>query len=343
MGEEKKKGMTYAEAGVDIDREEGMVKAVVSQLKSGEKGFGKLMDLSGHYTGLIDFGDVALSMCTDSIGTKGKIADALEKWDTVGFDCMAMNVNDMICIGATPIAFVDFFAIEKYDEHMAEEVGKGLAEAADVAGVAIIGGETASLPDIVSGFELAGTCLGYVKKDAIISGDSIAPGDVIIGIKSSGIHSNGLTLARKIVENNGLSFKDHFPGTDIPIGETLLIPTSIYVKEVLEVLKTSNVKGMAHITGGGLKNLPRLKKGVEFRITDPFKPQEVYVHLQKLGNVTDEEMYKTFNMGMGFSIVAEKGEVEGILKILGGKVEAKVVGEVVEGEGASLPKLGLKY
>lgn len=343
MGEEKKKGMTYAEAGVDIDKEEGMVKAVVSQLKAGGKGFGKLMDLSGHYTGLIDFGDVALSMCTDSIGTKGKIADALEKWDTVGFDCMAMNVNDMICIGATPIAFVDFFAIETYDEHMAKEVGIGLAKAADVAGVAIIGGETASLPDIVSGFELAGTCLGYVKKDDIISGENIAPGDVIIGLKSSGIHSNGLTLARKIVENNGLSYKKNFPGSDIPIGETLLIPTSIYVKEVLEVLDTSKVKGMAHITGGGLKNLPRLKKGVEFRITDPFEPQEVFIHLQKLGNVTDEEMYKTFNMGMGFCIVADRGEVEGILKVLEGKAEAKVVGEVVEGEGASLPKLGLRY
>jgi phosphoribosylformylglycinamidine cyclo-ligase len=226
---------------------------------------------------------------------------------------------------------------------MAKEVGKGLAEAAEVAGVAIIGGETASLPDIVSGFELAGTCLGYVKKDEIISGDSIAPGDAIIGLRSSGIHSNGLTLARKIVESSGLSYKDKFPGSDLLTGETLLIPTSIYVKEVLEVLKTSKVKGMAHITGGGLKNLPRLKKGVEFRLTDPFEPQEVFVHLQKLGNVTDEEMYKTFNMGMGFAIVAERGEVEGILKTLEGKVEAKVVGEVVEGEGASLPKLRLKF
>lgn len=343
MDKEKKKGMTYAEAGVDIDREEAMVKAVVSQLKPGGRGFGKLMDLAGHYTGLIDFGDVALSLCTDSIGTKGKIADALEKWDTVGFDCMAMNVNDMICVGATPIAFVDFFAIERYDEGMATEVGRGLAEAAEVAGVEIIGGETASLPDIVSGFELAGTCLGYVKKDRIISGERIAPGDVIIGLRSSGIHSNGLTLARRIVESNGLSYRDNFPGTDIPIGETLLYPTSIYVKEILEVIGAADVKGMAHITGGGLKNLPRLKKGVEFRITEPFDPQEVFIHLQKLGNVSDEEMYRTFNMGMGFSIVADKDHAGAILDVLQGKVEARIVGEVLKGEGASLPKLGLRY
>lgn len=343
MSKEKKKGMTYAEAGVDIDKEEGMVRAVVSQLKTGGGGFARPMELSGHYTGLIDFGDVALSLCTDSIGTKGKIADALEKWDTVGFDCMAMNVNDMICIGATPIAFVDFFAIERYDERMAREVGTGLAAAAEVAGVSIIGGETASLPDIVSGFELAGTCLGYVAKDKIISGERIAPGDAIIGLRSSGIHSNGLTLARKIVEGNDLSYRDRFPGSDLPVGETLLIPTMIYVREVLDVVKSSDVKGMAHITGGGLKNLPRLKKGVEFRITEPFEPQEVFMHLQTLGNVTDEEMYRTFNMGMGFSLVADVEDVDGILGTLENRVEARVVGEVVEGEGVTLPKLGLRY
>jgi phosphoribosylformylglycinamidine cyclo-ligase len=226
---------------------------------------------------------------------------------------------------------------------MAREVGLSLAKAADVAGVEIIGGETASLPEIINGFELAGTCLGYVKKESIISGERIAPGDVIIGLRSSGIHSNGLTLARKIVESCGLSYKENFPGTDIPIGETLLIPTSIYVKEILEVITASDVKGMAHITGGGLKNLPRLKKGVEFRITEPFEPQEVFLNLQKLGNVSDEEMYRTFNMGMGFSIVADKEEVGSILRVLEGKVEARVVGEVVKGEGASLPKLGLRY
>ncbi|UCF09242.1 MAG: phosphoribosylformylglycinamidine cyclo-ligase [Thermoplasmata archaeon] len=335
--------MTYAEAGVDIDKEEGMVKAIISKIKTAGRGFAQPLDLPGHYTGLVDFGEVALSLCTDSIGTKGKIADALGKWDTVGIDCMAMNANDMICIGATPIAFVDFFAIEKYDEHMAEEIGIGLARAAEMAGVSIIGGETASLPDIISGFELAGTCLGYVKKEEIITGEDIAPGDVIIGLKSSGIHSNGLTLARKIVERNGLSYQDCFPGSNLPVGETLLIPTSIYVKEVLEVVRKFKVKGMAHITGGGLKNLSRLKKGVEFKITDPFEPQDVFVHLQKLGNVRDKEMYRTFNMGMGFCMVAEKEDAEGILGVLEGKVEAKVVGEVVEGEGVSLPRLGLKY
>jgi phosphoribosylformylglycinamidine cyclo-ligase len=340
---DEKKGMTYSEAGVDIEKEEGMVKAVVSQIKSGGKGFGKPLDLPGHYSGLIDFGEIALSLCTDSIGTKGKIADALGKWDTVGIDCMAMNVNDMICIGATPIAFVDFFAIEKYDERMAREVGTGLAKGAEMAGVSIIGGETASLPDIVTGFELAGTCLGYVEKDKIITGENIAPGDVIIGIKSSGIHSNGLTLARKIVESNGLSYQDKFPGSNLIIGEALLLPTSIYVKEVLEVVDRFNIKGMAHITGGGLRNLPRLKKGVEFKITDPFEPQEVFVQLQKLGNVTDKEMYQTFNMGMGFCIIADKKDADGILELIKGKMEGKIVGEVVEGEGASLSKLGLHY
>lgn len=340
---EKSKGMTYAKAGVDIEKESQSVQTLVSQIKTKGKGFGKALDLPGHFTGLVDFGDFALSLCTDSIGSKGLIANAMKKWDTVGIDCIAMNVNDMICVGAKPIAFVDYFAVEKHDNKMAKEIGKGLAKGAEMAGVSIIGGEIATLPEIVKGFDLGGTCLGYVEKSKIITGKNITPGDVIIGLRSSGIHSNGLTLARKIVKSKGLTSKDNFPGTKIKIGEELLKPTRIYVKEILEVLEKFEVKGMAHITGGGLRNLPRLKNGVEFRITNPLKPQEVFDILQKLGNVNLKEMYQTFNMGMGFCIIADKGDAEGILGLLKGKIEAKIVGEVVKGEGASMPRHWLYY
>jgi phosphoribosylformylglycinamidine cyclo-ligase len=277
------------------------------------------------------------------VGSKVIIANAMKKWDTLGIDCMAMNVNDMICIGAKPIAFVDYFAVQKHDKKMAKEIGKGLAKGAELAGVPIIGGETATLPEIVRGFDLAGTCLGYVDKKKIITGKSIKPGDKIIGLRSSGIHSNGLTLARKIIRSSKLTYNHNFPKTKIKVGYELLKPTRIYVKEVMEILKKHKVKGMAHITGGGLNNLPRLNRNVEFRITSPLKPQEVFTHLQTLGNVKLAEMYRTFNMGMGFTIIADPHETEGILKLMKGKIEAKVVGEVVKGEGASLPRHWLYF
>jgi phosphoribosylformylglycinamidine cyclo-ligase len=335
--------MTYAKAGVDIEKESETISSLVSQIKSPKKGFGKPLDLPGHFTGLIDFGEYALSLCTDGVGSKVIIANAMKKWDTLGIDCMAMNVNDMICIGAKPIAFVDYFAVQKHDKKMAMEIGKGLAKGAELAGVSIIGGETATLPDIVKGFDLAGTCLGYVNKKEIITGKTIKPGDKIIGLRSSGIHSNGLTLARKIIRNSKLTYNHNFPKTKIKIGYELLKPTRIYVKEVMEILKKHKVKGMAHITGGGLNNLPRLNRNVEFRITSPLKPQEVFTQLQILGNVKLGEMYRTFNMGMGFAIIADSVETEGILKLMKGKIEAKVVGEVVKGEGASLPRHWLYF
>jgi phosphoribosylformylglycinamidine cyclo-ligase len=339
----KSKGMTYAQAGVDIDKEFETIESLISQIKSPRKGFGKPMDVPGHFTGLVDFGDYALSLCTDGVGSKVLIANAMKKWDTVGIDCMAMNVNDMICIGAKPMAFVDYFAVEKHDSKMAKEIGKGLAKGAEQAGVSIIGGETATLPDIVKGFDLAGTCLGYVDKKEIITGKNIKPGDKIIGLKSNGIHSNGLSLARKIIKNKRLTYKHYFPGTKIRIGNELLKPTRIYVKEIMDILKKHEVKGMAHITGGGLNNLPRLNRKVEFKITSPLKPQDVFTHLQTMGNVKLQEMYRTFNMGMGFAIVADPSEVDGILKILKGRIEAKVVGEVAKGEGASLPRHWLYF
>lgn len=337
------KSMTYAKAGVDIDKESESIDSLISQIKSPKKGFGRPMDVPGHFTGLIDFGDYALSMCTDGVGSKVLIANAMKKWDTVGIDCMAMNVNDMICIGAKPVAFVDYFAVEKHNSDMAKEIGKGLAKGAEQAGVSIIGGETATLPEIVRGFDLAGACLGYVDKKEIVTGKDIKPGDMIIGLRSNGIHSNGLTLARKIIQSKKLSYKHNFPGTKIRIGDELLKPTRIYVKEVMDILKKHKVKGMAHITGGGLNNLPRLNRKVEFKLTSPLKPQEVFTHLQELGNVKLYEMYRTFNMGMGFAIIADPVEVDGILKILKGRIEAKVVGEVTKGEGASIPRHWLYF
>ena len=340
------KKMTYAKSGVDIGKEELAIKELLSSITSTRKGIGK--PLGGHYAGMIEFGEYALVLCTDGVGSKVKIADGLKKWDTVGIDCMAMNVNDAICVGAEPLAFVDYLAIDDPNPEVTKEIGKGLQKGAQLSNISIIGGETASLPDVINGFDLAGTCLAYVKRDEIVTGESISPDDVIIGIASSGIHSNGYTLVRKIIENNDLSYANMFHDGFYPgktIGEVLLTPTQIYVEEIVALLKKINVHGLAHITGGGLRNLPRLKKNVKFVIDDPFEPQQIFTFLQKYGDVDDKEMYQTFNMGMGFVVIVAKKDVDETLKILKkhSKSEIKVVGIIKKGKGVEVPGLHLTY
>ncbi|HEC95312.1 MAG TPA: phosphoribosylformylglycinamidine cyclo-ligase, partial [Thermoplasmatales archaeon] len=184
-------GMSYAKSGVDIFKEEEAIKSMLSTLFYKRKGIGK--PLGGHYAGLVEFGEYALVLCTDGVGSKIKIANELKKWDTIGVDCIAMNVNDAICVGAEPIAFVDYLAIDDPDPTITREIGKGLANGAQQANVSIVGGETATLPEIINGFDLAGTCLGYVKKEKIVSGEKITEGDILVGLSSSGMHSNGYT------------------------------------------------------------------------------------------------------------------------------------------------------
>jgi phosphoribosylformylglycinamidine cyclo-ligase len=297
---------------------------------------------------MIEFGKYALVLCTDGVGTKVMIASELKKWDTVGIDCIAMNVNDAICVGAEPLAFVDYLAIEEPKPEITKEIGKGLENGAELANISIISGETASLPELINGFDLAGTCLAYVKKDKIVIGDKIKPGDIIIGLSSSGVHSNGYTLVRKIIKKSGFSYTDKFPDGLYPrktIGEILLTPTTIYVKEIVELLRQVDVHGIAHITGAGLWNLPRLNEKVKYVIDDPFEPQQIFRFLQKYGNIDDKEMYQTFNMGMGLAIVLSEKDVEKSIKIIKkySKSEVKIVGRIEKGEGVEFKKLGLKY
>jgi phosphoribosylformylglycinamidine cyclo-ligase len=338
--------MTYAESGVDIFKAEKAIEGLLSSIKYKRKGIGK--PLGGHYAGMIEFGEYALVLCTDGVGSKVMIASELKKWDTVGIDCIAMNVNDAICVGAEPLAFVDYLAIEEPKPEITKEIGKGLEKGAELSNISIISGETASLPELINGFDLAGTCLAYVKKDKIVIGNKIKPNDIIIGLSSSGIHSNGYTLVRKIIKKSGFSYTDKFPDGLYPgktIGEILLAPTTIYVKEIIELLKNVDVHGVAHITGAGLWNLPRLNEKVKYVINNPFEPQPIFRFLQKYGNIDDKEMYQTFNMGMGLAIVLSEKDVEKSMKILKkySKSEAKIVGKIERGPGVEFKKLGLKY
>lgn len=340
------KKLTYAKSGVDIFKEEKAIKGILSNLKFQRKGIGK--PLGGHYAGMIEFGEYALVLCTDGVGSKVKIASELGKWDTVGIDCIAMNVNDAICLGAEPVAFVDYLAIDDPKEEITKEIGIGLERGAELANISIIGGETATLPEIIKGFDLAGTCLAYVNKDEIITGEKIKPGDIILGLSSTGLHSNGYTLARKVIQDNNLKYRDKFPDGSYSgkkIGEVLLSPTQIYVKETLELLKLAKVHGIAHITGGGLRNLKRINKNVKFFINDPFEPQSIFKFLQNYGNIENKEMYQTFNMGMGLVIVVSEKDAEKSINILKtySKSKVKKIGRIEKGDGVVFEKLDLDF
>ena len=338
------KKMTYAKSGVDIDREKKAIEALTSYFPFQSEGFGKPLPIKTHYAGAIDFGEWTLVMCTDGVGSKVVIANELKKWDTIGIDCVAMNVNDAICLGAKPIALVDYFASETSDPTMAKEIGKGLAEGARQAGINIIGGETATLPDMIKGFDLAGTCLAYARKDCLITGEEISPGDVLVGLRSTGLHSNGYTLVRKLVKENNLDYTDWSPfEKGKTLGEVLLTPTKIYVKEIINLIKKVPVKGLAHITGGGLENLKRLNDKVKYVFDELFAPPPVFDFIQEIGNISHREMHRTFNMGMGFVIVLSKDNLEKALKILSGSTEARKVGEIEKGKGVSLPSLKVRY
>jgi phosphoribosylformylglycinamidine cyclo-ligase len=296
---------TYASAGVDIEAGNELVQRIKPHAKrtnipgvlGGLGGFGALFqpDLQG-------FSEPVIVSATDGVGTKLKLAFALDKHDTVGIDLVAMCVNDLLCGGARPLFFLDYFATGKLSPAQGEQVVKGIADGCVQAGCALVGGETAELPGFYEAgeYDLAGFCVGLVDKSKIIDGSTVQPGDVVLGLASSGLHSNGYSLARKLLEPLGLS--THLDELGTSIGDALLSPTRIYVKPVLSLLEKVQVKAMAHITGGGFyENIPRVlpanTKVVIERGSWPVLP--LFDVLQKQGNIAEREMYTTFNMGIG--------------------------------------------
>ena len=317
------KKYSYKDAGVDIDLEADGVKSLIHQLSFRRTGdYGMVGDV-GHFSGLIDLGSKVLSLCTDGVGTKMRIADDLKDWTTVGIDCIAMNVNDMYVMNIEPIGFVDYIATEGVNTPQMVQIGIGLNEGARQSNMNIVGGETATLKGMISGLDLAGTCLGIQNKDKVVTGEKVVPGDVIIGVASTGVHSNGYTLARKVAEENG-GYKTVLP-SGRTVGEALLTPTRIYA-EVLDVCSKTVVHGMCHVTGGGLLNLLRISS-YGFAIEDPIGVPEILVWIAEKGDLETNELYRTFNMGMGFAFIVPKESVDTILSMVKG---SKVVGHVIE-------------
>jgi len=345
----------YAASGVDTRAADAGVAALVGVLRTIELGRPSRSVLpSGHYANVLEIApNLGIALSADGVGSKVIVAEQTGRFDTVGIDCIAMNVNDVICVGAEPLAVLDYLAVEQSDPAMLRDIAVGLKAGAEAAGVEIPGGELAVLPELIrghpspAGFDLTGACFGTVALDAIVTGERLAPGDAIVGIPSSGIHSNGYTLARRALLEQGALGLDERPAAlgGASVADALLEPTVIYVRAVLELLRSDvPVHGLAHITGGGLLNLLRLGgERVGFEISAPLPVTPVFELIQELGGVPDAELWEVFNMGCGFCCIVPAERAEDATALLGAHHPGvATIGRVTaEGGRVALPGHGL--
>jgi phosphoribosylformylglycinamidine cyclo-ligase len=310
----------YKDAGVDTAEADAGLGHIVRRVQATwpAQGLGRVVLPIGYFANVIEMDGSGLALCTDGVGSKTMIADRMRKYDTIGIDCVAMNVNDMICVGARPLSMVDYIAIDHADAAMLDAIAVGLCDGARMAGISISGGETAQLKDIVTGFDLVGMAVGRVALDRVICGRDVQEGDIVIGVRSDGIHSNGLSLARRALFDNGKFGVDHkFDDLDTTLGEELLRPTPIYVSEAMEILeRVPGVKALINITSDGLLNLARVHADVGFEIDNLIAPQPLFSLIQRYADVPETQMYEVFNMGVGFCYVVDPGAVELVLAIL---------------------------
>ncbi|MEZ4820668.1 MAG: phosphoribosylformylglycinamidine cyclo-ligase [Bdellovibrionota bacterium] len=324
--------LTYEKAGVSIEKGNQLVQAIGAMTKGMRKvrGGGSV----GGFAAVADFPKgykhPQMVLATDGVGTKILICKEVGKYDTVGIDLVAMSVNDILTMGAEPYLFLDYYATSKLDLKVSKDIIKGIVKGCNQSNVALVGGETAEMPGVYTpgDFDLAGFCVGVLEKGQSVTGANVKAGDVVIGLPSNGVHSNGYSLVRKVLASNKIQFSDMFATSKQTWGQILLKPTKIYVEEVMPLIQNKEVKAMAHITGGGLpENLVRvLPDGMAAHIdAKTWSVPKVFTELQRLGDIPKQDMYKTFNMGIGFVLVVSAKKAK---KILSGLKGAKVIGQV---------------
>ena len=339
--------INYKDAGVDVangQKEVKLIKKLVEKTQS-ENVLSKLGGFSGLFSlENLNIKNPVLVSGTDGVGTKVMLAQMMNKHDTIGIDCVAMCVNDILCQGAKPLFFLDYIACGKLVPEKMEKIVKGVADGCLQANASLIGGETAEMPGLYkeNDYDLAGFCVGIVDKEKIITGEKIKKGDHIFGLKSSGIHSNGYSLVRKIVlEKEKLSLDEKIEGLDTSLGEELLKPTKIYVKEILDLLEKIEINGLSHITGGGFyENIPRMiPDGLCAKIDVRNIPlPKIFSFLEKWGELDKKDMYETFNMGVGLVFAVDKKDIEKVKEIID-EDELLDLGEVIEND----EKIDLKF
>jgi phosphoribosylformylglycinamidine cyclo-ligase len=310
----------YKDSGVDTTEADTGLNHIVRRVKGTwpQHGMGRVLLPIGYFANVIEVDGAGIAICTDGVGSKTIIATMLGKYDSIGIDCIAMNVNDMICVGAKPLSLVDYIAIEHADAAMLDAVAAGLCEGAKMARISISGGETAQLKDIVNGFDLVGMAVGRVDLDKILCGRAVAEGDVVVGVRSNGVHSNGLSLARRAFFDNHKYRVDHkFADLSTTLGEELLRPTDIYVPEAMDILENvKGVKALINITSDGLLNLARVYADVGFEIDNLIEPHPIFSLIQDHAKVPDSEMFEVFNMGIGFCYVVDPAAADLTISIL---------------------------
>jgi phosphoribosylformylglycinamidine cyclo-ligase len=354
MGDNRPVNDAYAAAGVDTHQADAGVAAIVAALRGIETGReSRTVPLPGHYASVLRIAPgLGIALATDSVGSKVIVAEQTGRFDTIGIDCVAMNVNDLVCVGAEPLAMLDYIAVESADPELLGALARGLAIGAADAGVEIPGGEVCQIPEVLRGhpspygFDLVGSAFGTVALDQIIDGSAVAPGDAVIGLPASGVHSNGLTLARRaLLDEGGLSLEDRpdeLHGDSV--ADVLLEPTVIYVRAILDLLRSDvPVHGLAHITGGGLTNLLRIGSGVGYEITRPLPAPAVFGLIARLGSVSAAEMWQVFNMGLGFCVIVAAERAHDAAALLEGRHPgATIVGAVTDRSGVvGVPGLGI--
>jgi phosphoribosylformylglycinamidine cyclo-ligase len=308
-------GDTYAEAGVDTQGADDSLRALQGLIEATFTfSFARPLLPLGHFANVLELSpEMGLAISTDGVGTKILVAQALGKYDTVGIDCVAMNANDVLCVGARPVAMVDYVAVERAEPAFLAEIVKGICEGARQARISVPGGEIAQVREMLHptadghGFDLVGTCVGTVHPQRVLTGKDVRPGDLVLGLASSGIHSNGLTLARRVLfDRAGMRPTDHVAELGRAVGEELLTPTRIYVPAVLQMLDEGlAVRALAHLTGDGFLNLARVDAPVGFVVENLLQPQPIFSLIQHLGKIDETEMFLTYNMGTGFCVVVD--------------------------------------
>lgn len=335
----KKDNVNYSDLGIDIDKIKSIQQLIGKNISNTHKLLktGNVMSGYGHYAGLIEIGKKIMTLHTDGVGSKILVAQQMNTYDTIGIDCVAMNVNDIICVGSRPLAYLSYIALQKTNDVLLKDITTGLVKGAKSSNVAIVGGETAILPDIITGnkrdynFDLAGMIFGIIdnKKDLIL-GDKIRNNDYIIGINSSGLHSNGYTLARKILlDKYDINDKPEFLKSSI--GNELLRPTTIYSRAILKLIEefSAKIHGLAHITGGAFTKLKRLNHNVDYLLDNLPPISGIFRRIMVDGNISTREMYRTFNMGIGFCVIAPKKEAENIIQIIRSeKMKCQIIGRI---------------
>lgn len=338
---------TYAQSGVDRSAVREALQALVGGAPyRPPPSHGRAVDAPGHFAGLLRIGKETIAVTTDTVGTKVLVAEAMQRFEEVGEDIVGVNVNDLAAVGARPAALVDVISCAVPDPKVFAEIGRGIGRGLRTAECALLGGETAVVPDLLDGFDLGGTAVGFFPRGRRpILGRGIRPGDILLGVPSVGFHANGFTLVRRIISECRIDLTQPRPGARGSLGAELLRPTRIYTPMSEALADRPDVRGFAHISGGGVRNLSRLNRNVAFVLDRWPRPEGLFAWIRELGGLSDEEMYQTFNVGIGFVVIVAPHRLAEVRRRLArsGAPDALPVGHVERGSGVRVPELGLEY